>query len=89
VGREGELRIGPSEPVRKTQVGDVGGFPKGQGAVVRFDVGALDQADVDASGREVLEVSWRAAEVGLCRGAEPTGQAAAGDGLDAIIDQYR
>jgi hypothetical protein len=56
---------------------------------VRFDVGALDQADADASRREVLEVSWRAAEVGLCRGAEPTGQAAAGDGLDAIIDQYR
>lgn len=51
--------------------------------VGRFDVGALDQADVDASLHEPLQVAWRAAEVGLCRGSEPAGQALAGDGLDA------
>ena len=71
MGREGELRAALGEPVRKPQVSDIGGFPVRQRAVVRLDVSALDQADVDASLDEPLQVAWRAAEVGLGRGPEP------------------
>ena len=83
MGREGELRAALSEPVRQPQVSDVGGFPVGQRAVVRLDVSALDQANMDASLDEPLQVVWRTAEVGLGRGPEPAGQPPAGDGFDA------
>src|SRR6202041_4151428 len=79
VGGEGEWRPGAGQPVGQVQVSDVRGLAEGQRAVGRLDVGALDQADVDASRRESLQVAGRAAEVGRCRGSEPAGQALAGD----------
>src|SRR5262249_52772332 len=71
------------EPVREAQVGDVGGFAVGQRAVAWLGVGALDQADVDACRYEAFQVARCAAEVGLCRGPQPAGQAPVGGGLDA------